>query len=71
VYESGVFRTQMGNHDRSEKVAVLGTPCTVPPRNSNVNAYTFLYDKNSSQPNNSFSGGRCITLEHETLCSVN
>jgi hypothetical protein len=28
---SGIIRTQMGTHNRSEVVAVLGTPCAIPP----------------------------------------
>jgi hypothetical protein len=39
VDESGVIRTQIRMHNRSETVAVLGTPCTIPPRNSNSGSY--------------------------------
>jgi hypothetical protein len=35
VDKSGMIRTQMGMHNRSEMVAVLGMPCTIPPCNSN------------------------------------
>jgi hypothetical protein len=35
VDESGVIRM----HNRSEMVAVLGTPCAIPPRNSNSGSY--------------------------------
>jgi len=35
VDESGMIRTQMGTHNISEMVAVLGTPCAIPSRNSN------------------------------------
>jgi hypothetical protein len=30
VDESGMIRTQMGMHNRSEMVAVLGAPCAIP-----------------------------------------
>jgi hypothetical protein len=30
VDELGMIRTQMGKHNRSEMVAVLGTPCAIP-----------------------------------------
>jgi hypothetical protein len=33
VDESGMIRTQMGKHDK-KMVAVHGTLCTIPPRNS-------------------------------------
>jgi hypothetical protein len=33
--ESGMIGTQMGTHNRSEMVAVLGMPCVIPPYNSN------------------------------------
>jgi hypothetical protein len=35
VDESGMIRTQLETHSRSEMVTVLGTPCMIPPRNSN------------------------------------
>jgi hypothetical protein len=35
VDESGMIRTQMGKHNRSVMVPVLGTPCTTPTRDSN------------------------------------
>jgi hypothetical protein len=35
VHESGMIRTQMGTHNTSGMVAVLETPCVIPPRNSN------------------------------------
>jgi hypothetical protein len=35
VDESGRIRTQTGTYCRSEIVAVHGTPCAIPPRNSN------------------------------------
>jgi hypothetical protein len=35
VDESGMIRTQMGTHNRSQIVAVLGTPCAIPRHNSN------------------------------------
>jgi hypothetical protein len=31
VDESGMIGTQMGTHNRSEMVVVLGTPCAIPP----------------------------------------
>jgi hypothetical protein len=34
VDESGMIRNQMVTHNRSEVVAVLGTPCEMPPRKS-------------------------------------
>jgi hypothetical protein len=30
-----MIRPQMGKHNRSEMIAVHGTPCAIPPRNSN------------------------------------
>jgi hypothetical protein len=33
VYESGMIRTQMEMHSRSEIVAVYGMPCAIPTRN--------------------------------------
>jgi hypothetical protein len=36
VHESGIITTQMGTHNRSEMVAVLGMPCAIPPRNSKL-----------------------------------
>jgi hypothetical protein len=36
VNEPGKIRTQVGRHDKSEIVAVCGTPCAIPPRNSNM-----------------------------------
>jgi hypothetical protein len=33
--ESGMIRNQMGMHNRSEKLAVLGTLCMILPLNSN------------------------------------
>jgi hypothetical protein len=30
VDESGMIRTQVGVHNRSEMAAVLGTPCAIP-----------------------------------------
>jgi hypothetical protein len=36
VDESGMIITQMGMHNRSEKVAVHWTPCATPPHNSNT-----------------------------------
>jgi hypothetical protein len=35
VDESGMSRTQIGRHNGSETVTVLGTPCVIPPHNSN------------------------------------
>jgi hypothetical protein len=35
VDETGMIRNQMETHNRSEIVAVLGTPCAIPSRNSN------------------------------------
>jgi hypothetical protein len=35
VNESGMMVTQMGTHNRLDSVVVPGTPCTIPPRNSN------------------------------------
>jgi hypothetical protein len=35
VDELGKSRTQMGTHNRSVMVAVLGAPYAIPPRNSN------------------------------------
>jgi hypothetical protein len=35
VDESGVIRTQMGKHNRSENGCTHGTLCTIPPHNSN------------------------------------
>jgi hypothetical protein len=42
--ESGMIITQMGVHDRSEMVAVPGTPCELPlfNSNSNIKAFTVL-----------------------------
>jgi hypothetical protein len=37
VNESGMIITQMGSHNRSEVVAVHGTPCSTPPLNGNSN----------------------------------
>jgi hypothetical protein len=37
VDESGMIRTQMGMHNRSEMVTLLGTPCLIPPQNRNSN----------------------------------
>jgi hypothetical protein len=34
VDESGVIRTQMGTHNRTYMIIVLGTPCAIPARNS-------------------------------------
>jgi hypothetical protein len=36
VDESGMIRTQMGTHNRSAIVAVLGTPCAIPPPTVNI-----------------------------------
>jgi hypothetical protein len=36
VDESGMIRTQMRKHNRPLTVAVYGTPCAIPPRNSTV-----------------------------------
>jgi hypothetical protein len=36
VDESGMNITQMGKHNRSEIVAVYGTPWAIQPRNSNI-----------------------------------
>jgi hypothetical protein len=36
VHESGIITTQMGTHNRSEMVTVLGMPCAIPPRNSKL-----------------------------------
>jgi hypothetical protein len=41
VDESGMNRTQKGMHNRSEIVAVYGTPSAIPPHNSN-NLVKFL-----------------------------
>jgi hypothetical protein len=41
VDESRMIRTQMETHNRSEKVAVFGTPYAIPPRNSNSNSPHF------------------------------
>jgi hypothetical protein len=38
VDESGTIRTQMGKQNRSEMVAVLGTPHAIAPRRSNSNS---------------------------------
>jgi hypothetical protein len=38
VGESGMIRTQMGKHSSSAMVAVYGTPCAIPPRNSDINS---------------------------------
>jgi hypothetical protein len=35
--ESGMIITLMGMHNRSVMVAMLGTPCAIPPRNSKRN----------------------------------
>jgi hypothetical protein len=35
VNESGMIGTQIGTHNRSEMVAVLGTPCAIPSHYSN------------------------------------
>jgi hypothetical protein len=35
VHASGMIRTQMWTHNRSEMIAVLGTPFEIPPRNNN------------------------------------
>jgi hypothetical protein len=40
--ESGMIRTQMGKHNRSVMVAVYGTPCVIPPGNSNSEQILFL-----------------------------
>jgi hypothetical protein len=34
VDESGMIKTQIGTHNTSEMVALLGTPCAIPPHNS-------------------------------------
>jgi hypothetical protein len=39
--ESGIIRTQMGTGNRLEMVAVSGTPCAIPHRNSNE---TYFHD---------------------------
>jgi hypothetical protein len=36
VRESGMISTQTRKHNRTEMVAVYGTPCATPPRNSNI-----------------------------------
>jgi hypothetical protein len=35
VAKSEMIRTKMGTHNTSEMVAVLETPCAIPPHNSN------------------------------------
>jgi hypothetical protein len=30
---SGMIRTQMGRHNKSEMATMHGTPCAIPPRN--------------------------------------
>jgi hypothetical protein len=35
VDESEAVRTQMGTRNKLEMVAVHGTPCAIPPHNSN------------------------------------
>jgi hypothetical protein len=37
VDKSGMNGTQIGTHSRSEMVAVHGTPCMIPPHNSDSN----------------------------------
>jgi hypothetical protein len=37
-----MIKTQMGTHNRSEMVAVLGIPCTIPPHYSNSNCKVLL-----------------------------
>jgi hypothetical protein len=34
-----MVRTQMGSHNRSVMVVVYGTPCAIPPRNSNCSSF--------------------------------
>jgi hypothetical protein len=36
VDELGMIKTQIGTQNRSEMVAVHGTPCAIPPCNSNT-----------------------------------
>jgi hypothetical protein len=38
VDESGMIGTQARMHNRSAMVAVHGTPCAIPPRNSYINS---------------------------------
>jgi hypothetical protein len=47
--ESGTIITQMGTHNRSEMVAVHGTPCVITPRNSNLNAIFPSLPRSSKQ----------------------
>jgi hypothetical protein len=38
VHESGIIRAQMGMHNSSEMVTVLGTPCAITPPTVTVRA---------------------------------
>jgi hypothetical protein len=42
VDESGMIRIQMGMHNRSDMVAVYGTPCVIPHHNSNSNSNKYI-----------------------------
>jgi hypothetical protein len=37
--KSGMIITRMGKHNRPVMVIVLGTPCVIPPRNSNITSF--------------------------------
>jgi hypothetical protein len=41
VDESRMIRTQKGMNNRSEIIAIYGTPCAIPPRNSNSKRWTW------------------------------
>jgi hypothetical protein len=43
VHESGMIRIQMGTHDTSQMVAVLGMPCAIPHHNRNSNSRSKYY----------------------------
>jgi hypothetical protein len=49
VYESGMIITQMETNKRSQMVAVNGTPCAIPPRNSNIILPLFNNDVSISE----------------------
>jgi hypothetical protein len=46
VDESGIINAPIGTHNTSEMVAVLGTPCAIPLRNSNyIISFEFILRK--------------------------
>jgi hypothetical protein len=49
--ESGMIRTEMGMHNRSEMVAMYGKPCVIPSHNSNsILIIMFLFFETHDDP---------------------